>query len=402
MMSFAQNKIDTDSLLQKTLTEMRQGKNPEKAIKMAQLGIKVSPDYLDFHLALGRFYQSTEKEDSARYYYRHVISKNTKYKEAFLYLIPLELHENQTTEARKVLTQAVSLYAHDKDFENLELQVLYQEEDDTATLAFLDEMVSKYPTESKWQQERTQFKTKLASNRIGLSTAVTFFSRENVGPWTFNSLQYVRERKRFTGIARINYASRYSNGILLIDGMQYEAEAYLKHGQKDYSYANIGFSNALIFPKIRSSYSYFHNFSKGWETETGVRFTHTTDQNLGTAVLGLSKYVGSYWLNLRTYTQFQDKKIYPAFLGTARYYWNTKYDYATAFLGYGTSPDERSTQSVLTQQASLSSYRFGLGYSKLFKNHYIASILGAYTYQEFKPSNFQNEYQLYLSLQYKW
>ena len=63
---FAQ-KIDVDSLLNVAVKETYKDKNYESALKKTQLGIKLTPDYLDFHLLRGRIYQLTNVKDSARY-----------------------------------------------------------------------------------------------------------------------------------------------------------------------------------------------------------------------------------------------------------------------------------------------------------------------------------------------
>ena len=76
---FAQ-KIDTDSLLIATHKQINIEKNYPKAIQLSHLGIKNAPNYLDFHLALGRTFMITKQIDSARYYLNYVIEKNPKYK----------------------------------------------------------------------------------------------------------------------------------------------------------------------------------------------------------------------------------------------------------------------------------------------------------------------------------
>src|SRR6187431_1031021 len=86
-------KIDVDSLLHVAVKEVYKDKNYESALKKTQLGIKLTPDYLDFHLLRGRIYQLTNVKDSAQFYYKHVIDKNPAYEEAFTYLINMDIEE---------------------------------------------------------------------------------------------------------------------------------------------------------------------------------------------------------------------------------------------------------------------------------------------------------------------
>lgn len=397
---FAQ-KIDTDSLLVKTHYEINTTKNYPKAIKLAGLGIQNAPNYLDFHLALGRTYMLTKQIDSARYFLNHVINKNPKYKEAFLYLTKLEIEQNNPLEATLIIDNAIKNHPEDTDFELLKLQVIYAENDDEKAIEYLELLVTKYPDDKKLKQQLVALKTKTSSDRLGISYNYTAFSRDNYGPWHLVGLQYVRERKKITLIGRLNFVDRRSFGSSIKSGLQYEIESYIKMNRKSYSYADLAVSDGEAFPKLRLAYSYFRDLGNSWEGDLGIRYTKTTDQDLYAAVLGVGKYVGAYWFNLRTYANFSDSKTYPSFTATARYYLDTKYDYLTAFVGYGTSPEERNTLQVLQERLTFHSYRFGAGYYRLFGEHYVTGLQTSFNRQEYKLDSFQNEYNLFVSLQYK-
>ena len=397
---FAQ-KIDTDSLLIKTNYEVNTTKNYPEAIKIAHLGIKLAPNYLDFHLALGRTYMIIKQVDSSRYYLNHVIYKNPKYKEAFLYLTKLEIQENNSENAIITVNKALSIYPEDKDFELLKLEAIYSQNDDEKSIEYLELLLDKYPEDNKLKQQLVELKTKTDSNRIGISYNNTSFSRDGIGPWHLVGFQYIRERKLISIIARLNYAERYSFQNKN-SGIQYEFETYFKNNKKSYSYADIAYSyNTNVFPKLRLAYSYFYSFNKGYEADAGIRYSKTTNFNFYSGTFGIGKYIGAYWLNLKSYLQFFENKTYPAFTATARYYLDTKYDYLTVFAGYGTSPDEKITLGQFDQRLVFNSYRVGAGYHKLFGTHYATGLQMSYNRQEYKLNTFQNEYNLFVLLQYK-
>lgn len=397
---FAQ-KMDTDSLLVKTLYEINTAKNYTKAIQLAQLGIKNAPDYLDFHLALGRSYMLTKKIDSSRIYLNHVIKENPKYKEAFIYLAKLEIEEKNAPNAIRVIDDALMHYPEDKGFQLLKFQAVSLENDDEKSISFLNNLVQKYPSDTDLQQQLTQLKTKSVSDRVGINYNYTTFNRDGIGPWHLLGLQLLRERKKISLIGRFNYAERRSFGENINSGVQYELETYLKNNKKSYSFANVSYSNDIVFPKLRLSYSYFHDLGKGWEGDLGIRYTKTTDKDLYAGVLGIGKYVGSYWLNLRSYLQINDKRIHPAFTATARYYFDTKYDYATIITGYGSSPDERIISGQIQQRITLDSYRVGAGYYRLFYKHFCLGLQAMLNRQEYISDTFQNEFDVFSSIQYK-
>lgn len=132
-----------------------------------------------------------------------------------------------------------------------------------------------------------------------------------------------------------------------------------------------------------------------------MRYTKAADDNIYAAVFGVGKYFGSYWLNLRSYLQISQNDVNPAFTATARYYLNTKYDYATVLLGYGSSPDERVSLVDVEKRISLSSYRIGAGYYKLFNDHYLTGIQTIFNNQEYVSTLTQNEFEVFLTFQYK-
>ncbi|RTY95245.1 YaiO family outer membrane beta-barrel protein [Flavobacterium sp. GT3R68] len=400
-LNLSAQKIDSDSLLVQTLHEMNSANNYLKAIQMAKKGIQIAPDYLDFHLALGRSYQLINENDSARVSFNYVINKNPSYRDAFEYLAELEIEEKNILNANTILDKALLHYPEEKDFHFLKLQAIELENDDEKLIAYLLSLIQKYPEDQNIKQQLTELQAKSVSDRVGVNYNHTTFERNGFGPWHLMGLQYVRERKKFTAIGRINYADRRALGASINTGIQYEMETYFVNSNKGYSFVNVGYSNAIVFPKVRFSYSYFRTLAKSWEGEMGIRYTKTGASDLYGGVLGIGKYLNSYWINFKSYINIDKSNLYPAFSGTVRYYFGTKYDYATILGGYGTSPDEKVTLGQLDQRAALDSYRIGAGYYKLFWEHYFGGIQAMYNHQEYTPGSFQNELDLFLSIHYK-
>ena len=148
-------------------------------------------------------------------------------------------------------------------------------------------------------------------------------------------------------------------------------------GQSDYSFLALAYSKDEIFPKLQARYSFYHNFNKGWEAELGARYTQTRTEDLYALVMGGSKYLGSFWINLRSFSTYQDASLYPVLAFRTRYYRNTRFDYWEASLGYGTSPDNTFVQNQIGERLSLESYNFGVAYQHLFLKKL---LLGAKVY----------------------
>jgi YaiO family outer membrane protein len=399
--SIYSQKIDTDSLLVVATKQINSGENYPKAIQLCQLGIRKAPTYLDFHVAIGRVYKITNQQDSARYYFNYVIEKNPVYKDAFLNLINLEIEQKNIQNANNAMNKALELYPEDQNFNYQKLRVVGLENNDAKSIEYLKKLISKYPNDASLKLELIGIKTRSSSDRIGLSINNTSFSRNEIEPYQIMSFQYIRERKKITIIGKLNYFNRNNPENISNNGLQYEFESYFVNNKHSYSYANISVSNDLVFPKLRLNYSYFHNISKGLEGDIGVRYTKANNKDFYAGVIGLGKYFGSYWVNLKSNLQFDENKIYPSFTAITRYYFDTKYDYASLIVGFGKSPDEKIDLGLFQDRITLNSFRIGAGFFKLISKHYCLGLQTVLNNQEYKQNSFQNEIDVFVSAQYK-
>lgn len=397
--SFAQ-KINTDSLLLQAYESLKQ-KEYSRALKQAHSGKKISPEYLDFQVLIGRVHQLTNQKDSARIYFNRVLKKNTAYEEAFMYLINLEFEEENYENAETVLNNAISVHSENKVFRLKKLQLYQLQQDFESEREYLKELIQIYTDDSELKQRIFWLDSRFNSNRVGLQYSLKNFDRDPVGPWHLGTIQYIGERKWGSVLGRINYAHRRSNGARLIEGIQFEGESYFFTGENSYANVSVGYSEDLVFPKWRIGASYFQTLPKGWEVDLGFRYTYVAQNNIPAGILGIGKYFGSYWMHLRSFFQEQNKNVYPALTLTTRYYYNTRFDYINFILGYGTSPDERVILADLNERVDLKSYRAGLGYYRQFGKHFITGLQFVYNRQEYIEDNWQNEFETFLMLHYR-
>lgn len=393
-------KINTDSLLQKAYESLKQ-EDFQKALNQAYLGKKISPEYLDFQVLIGRVHQLTKQQDSARIYFNKVLDQNTAYEEAFAYLISLELETENYEAAKNVIDKAIKQHPKNKTFRLKKLQLYQLQNEIENERGYLGELSILYPQDPEIQQRIFWLDSRFNSDRIGLQYSLTNFDREGVGPWHLGTIQYIREREWGSVLGRVNYTQRLSNGALLLDGVQFEGETYFFTGENSYANFSAGYSDDLVFPKWRLGATYFQALPQGWQVDLGMRYTYVAQTDIPAATLGVGKYIGSYWIHLMSFFQQLDENVYPSFTLTTRYYYNTRFDYVNAILGYGTTPDERILIGDLNQRVELNSYRAGLGYYRQFGKHFILGIQGVYNYQEYVEGNWQNEFETFLLLHYR-
>ncbi|PSL07897.1 YaiO family outer membrane beta-barrel protein [Cecembia rubra] len=397
--------IDTDSLLFAALEMAKEDKEKTKAISMARLGANLAPNYLDFHLLLGRLYKETGGIDSARYYLHYVIDANPDYKDAFSHLLRLEYDERNAYSGLKVSEQAIEKYPEEVSFYTFKHGFIQLKRDEREEFDFLKKAISLFPEQSSFRQRLNLLELRLENDRIGTNYSLTVFDRDGVGPWHLTGLQYIRERRWGSLIGRVNYANRLSSGSTIDSGFQYELESYFFTGRRSYSYVGLAYSPSTVFPEQRYGYSFFQNLDKGWEWEIGGRYTSVVPpegrRDFRSLIFGLGKYVGSWWINLRSFVQNEDNQYYPAFTLTTRYYLNTRFDYFTLITGYGTSPDERQTLGQFENRVALDSWRGGVGYFRLIGKKFVTGTQLMYNYQEYHPGRTQQELEFSILLQYK-
>ncbi|MEN2412758.1 YaiO family outer membrane beta-barrel protein [Flavobacterium mesophilum] len=392
-------KVDTDSLLTVIIKDM-QTKHPNYKlnIERALLGKKTAPDYLDFHLALGRNYDFVNVKDSARYYYNYVIDKNPKYQEAFIYLINLDIEEKKYDDGVAVANKAIELYPDEKAFRLKRIEFYSLQNDTENEAKYLKSIRAKFPNDPDIEQRLFELYSLINMDRVGAYYNYTTINRDGVGPWHLGSVDYLRQRSWGSLIGKVSYANRLAANSVMTSGLQFEVESYLFAKKKNYSYIDVAYSQDDAFPKLRLGYSFFHNFSKGWEADLGVRYIlMNDDSDVKTLNIGIGKYFGSYWVNLRSYIQSEG----PSFTLTSRYYYKTKFDYVTLIAGYGTSPDDKTRSADYESRLSLRSYRLSAGFFKLIKSHYIAGFMITDNEQEYTANKFQTELDFAFVLQYK-
>lgn len=394
-------KINSDSLLLEGLKSLKQ-QDYKKAIEQGRLGVKIAPEYTDFHMLLGRVFMKTNKPESAQYYFNHVIATNPIYKDAFTNSINIFNSTKEYDNALERVDKAIEHFGEDKDFYDLKLKTLQLKKQSPELVSFLNEMIQRYPNKTKFQELLSIEESKFISDRIGINHTYSTFNRDGVGPWNLTGIQYVRERKKNTFIGRINYVDRRGNGTSLRTGYQFEVDSYIKTGKNGNSIFSVAFSNDDVFPKLRLSYSYLYSFENGWEVDAGLRYIKpSNNENIYVTALGLGKYFGSSWVNVSTFLFSGKSDNFLSIGGTYRYYFNTKDDYFSVVAGYGNSPDETLNLTPNINQVSLDSYRAGAGFNKIIGKKVILSLQFIANRQEYISEKYQNQFNFYAGLQYK-
>ncbi|MET0574175.1 MAG: YaiO family outer membrane beta-barrel protein [Pedobacter agri] len=310
-------------------------------------------------------------------------------------LINLSIAKGERNHAIRYIDEGVAYYDNPQSLQLKKLSVVQEQGDHQNAYKLSKTLVEKYPQDEKIRMINDDLYTLTRQNRIGLNYGITAFDQEGRKPWNLYSAYYMRTEKGGSLIARVNYADRRD-----AKGYQFEVESYPTH-HTGYSYINLAYSNAIIFPKFKFAYSYFLPFNKSWEAEMGVRYLNSY-LNYYSVTAGLGKYFGSFWINAKTFITPNGERLAASYVLSGRYLINESADdYFTAIAGYGFSPDDRGRNFAITERLNLESIRFTLGYQRTLWKRNILGLFGTWNNQEYIPGRKRNEFDAQISFQHK-
>lgn len=205
--------------------------------------------------------------------------------------------------------------------------------------------------------------------------------------WHLGSLEYKYNTGFGPLIGRMNYGNRLGSS-----GFQFEADAYPKISKKIYNYISIGFSSAVpVFPKLRAGYSFYLNLPYGIETEAGIRYLKF-DGDVFIYTGGISKYLGNWLINARTFLAPSSQQINQSYFFTVRKYsGKDPLNYSWLQAGYGISPDE-NRNIVLFSSTKLSSTRLSAGLQQNISKRFNTIVELGLSRNEIEKSNFGYQY----------
>lgn len=354
--------------------------------------LKMSPDYADIRILLGRINAWSKKYDSARYYFNSVLSKDPAYEDASVALSDVEYWSDQYTTALLVCNDGLKYHPSSETLLVKKAKILdgmhrYKEAEETIQLAL---RINKNNTEARSIANR--IKESSIKNRVGLSYDYAFFDKQFNDPWHLVSFDYSRTTGIGSVTGRINYANRFAE-----NGIQYEMDAYPRLSKTFYAYVNAGYSdNVGIFPHWRAGLSLYANLPKSYEAELGFRYLQFLGDPTWIYTGYLGKYYKSWLFGLRTYlipSTFV-KKVSASYSVSARYYYGSADDVIAFNMGYGISPDDRLNSIQIENNYRLNAYNAGLSFKKRVSNFNVLTFAVSWVNQEYLPQTIGNQYQM--------
>ena len=137
-------------------------KHYQKAINLCNKAKDISPNNLDIHLLLGRAFALAGKIDSARYELNHVIEKNPKYRDAYVYLVNLEATACNYLQALEYADIGLKYFPNDRDLLLKKLDIYEKEGDWMEANKLADYLYERFATDAYIRSVYLEFKLTLA------------------------------------------------------------------------------------------------------------------------------------------------------------------------------------------------------------------------------------------------
>ncbi|MES2331657.1 MAG: YaiO family outer membrane beta-barrel protein [Bacteroidota bacterium] len=388
---YSQDTTTSDGLLVEARKAAFDNNDYPKAKAYLQKALKISPDYADVKIFLGRIYTWTKEYDSARSYFLSVLKANPAYEDASIAMADLEYWNDNNTKALQVVNDALVSHPESQELLLRKGKILNAMRRYPEAQSAIEQVLKINRNNSEARSLANRIKESAAKNSIGISYDYVYFDKQFSDPWHLVGLDYTRTTGIGSITGRINYANRFKS-----NGIQYELEAYPHISKTFYSYVGIGYSDSIgVFPHWRGGFSLYANLPKSFEGELGVRYLQFSGDPTFIYTAYLGKYYKSWLFSGRTYITPGSftKTLSASYSASARYYYGSADDVIGATFGYGISPDDRSNSIQLDDKIRLISYKAGLSFKKKISRFSVISIDGSWYNQEYLPQTKGNQYQ---------
>jgi len=342
----------------------------------------------DVALLLGRTYAWDGKYDSARVVFNEVLIHKPENMEVLGAFADVEYWSENYSKAVEYCDMALQKDSVAEDFLLKKAKILNSNEKFEKAVTTLEDFVRKNPGYTEVMKKLKEYRLDLMKNKIKIAYTLDYFDKNfNRDPWQITELSYGRKTKLGSIIARVNYAKRFGSA-----GFQYEMDAYPKLGENSYGYVNYGFSKKSFFPKNRFGSEWYHNFPKAYEGSIGMRMLFFSSSNVDIYTASIGKYVGNYWISMRSYvTPRSDGTSVSGSLRMRRYFSDPE-NYYGLKLSYGVSPDDNRNLIDSGERLTLKARALRAEFNHIFNHIWIFNIGTIWGAEELDPGKYSGYY----------
>jgi len=342
----------------------------------------------DVAVLMARTFAWDGKYDSTRVVIAEVLKRYPAHWDALDAISDVQYWDGKYADAIRYCDVVLAKDAKDGHFMFKKAKILNAMGQYDQSTAQLEALLKIYPDNIEARNKLSAIRLDQLKNRVRLSYTYDFFEKKSgKDPWQLGALSYGRKTSAGTVIGRINWAERFG-----VKGFQYEMDGYPSISENNYAYINLGVSNLSIFPKFRAGAELYHSFPKAFEGSLGMRSLFFANSNTYMVTGTLGKYVGNYWISLRSF-------VTPSSTGTsvsgsiqARRYFSDPEDYVGLRIGYGISPDDRKYGDGSSNFLTLKSQSVRVEYNHIFNKIWTTNVGASLSNEEFPNLGYVLDY----------
>lgn len=200
-----------------------------------------------------------------------------------------------------------------------------------------------------------------------------------------------RHSFKSTFIPRINLGQRFCSirDYYQNIAMQYQLDAYLAPRKSNYFFINYGYSPSTLFAAHQATLEWNLGLPKGFGISAGIKFLYW-DKPLLNYSVGVEYYINNFWITLKPYLTFREKKTFLSLNLGGRYYLNKTVNFLHLGLSYGNSPEYANYRPDLLTLLGLESWGvYGLLQHQIYKSFCLRFVLN-YRYEEYQNKTWRS------------
>lgn len=359
--------------------------NYAEARRLCRIILERVPDYHDVRVLLARTWAWEGAYRQARKELQLILDDNPRYEDALRARGDVELWSENFETAVSVMEEALRYYPLEPDFLLRKIRAhLSLGENRQASIAYA-RLERVHPSHEALPELRRQAGKQLLRNTVGVSYGYEGWS-DIFGRIHSAELMFRHNAGLGDLIGRINYLDRSGR-----TGLQGRFTAYPILAQGVYAYLDYGYSGSGLFPEHRVGAELFFRLPWSMEGSLGGRYLLFSDASSVTMITGtLSRYLGSYYLNLRAFITPHSAGTARALSVTARRYFPNPDHYLWLTVTWGVTPRERTYQQVSADVFLLKSRGIAGGVRMALGRGVTLKASGEYDHREllFRPDDF--------------
>ena len=370
------------------------------AEKLALEILQEEPEYLDVKTYLALILGRQKEFDRGLTLLDEVLQSDPSSTDALTARCSLLYWSENWSALVSATTEAMGVVGEDADLLFLQALAYKETGDEDAALAALDRLLEIEPEHPRGTPLKLEIQTKRIAPEICGRYMYDHFKEPYLRRWHMLTVGGNYPITRGTISPYLNAGHFISEGedFLSTTAFQLNTDAYLNITQKNYILLGYGIGTGTYLPRHRAILHAWQTLPAGWAVSAGARYFYF-DQHYMFYAVGVEKYLGNYWFDLKNYIFSKSYGFSMSSYLTVRRYLENEFNHVSLTVGYGTSPDEPITAVVDLQRLNAFSVRANL-MKQLSGRIRIGAGIG-YSYEEYNEQMLRHRWNVMMGIYYK-